>query len=72
LTTQIQAYPQTDLIDPSSKRPSRAWLQYFQNLINFTSAPSATSGGAVLPAKPAGFMNVTVAGKPYKVPYYNV
>jgi hypothetical protein len=42
-------------------------------LLNFTkTAPSATSGGAVLPANPAGFVEITVNGKIVKVPYYNV
>jgi len=42
------------------------------NLLNFTSATSATAGSATLPANPVGFMNVTINGKKYKVPYYNV
>jgi hypothetical protein len=71
MTTQIQGYPQTEFIDQSTKRPQRAWLQYFQNLLNFTSSGTATKGGAILPTAPAGFMNVTVNGKNYKVPYYN-
>jgi len=71
MTTQIKAYPQTELLDQSTQRPSRAWLQYFQNLLNFTSSPTATKGGAILPSAPVGFMNVTVNGQNFKVPYYN-
>jgi hypothetical protein len=42
-------------------------------LLNFTQiSPLANPGGAVLPANPVGFIIVTVNGKPYKVPYYNV
>jgi hypothetical protein len=40
-------------------------------LLNFSSATTATTGAATLPANPVGFINVTVNGKPYKVPYYN-
>jgi hypothetical protein len=25
-----------------------------------------------LPANPVGFINITVNGKPFKVPYYNI
>jgi hypothetical protein len=52
--------------------PTRSWQQYFLNLLNFSSAPNASKGAAVLPSNPAGFINITVQGKPYKVPYYNV
>ena len=55
MTTQIQGYPQTEFIDQSTKRPQRAWLQYFQNLLNFTSSGTATKGGAILPTAPAHF-----------------
>ena len=65
-------YPQTELLDPQTKRPTRAWQQFFLNLLNFTSASTATSGSATLPGAPVGFINITVNGKPYKVPYYNV
>jgi hypothetical protein len=41
------------------------------NLLNFSSATTATAGSATLPANPVGFINVTVNGKPFKVPYYN-
>jgi hypothetical protein len=41
------------------------------NLLNFSSATTATAGSATLPANPVGFIDVTVNGKPYRVPYYN-
>jgi hypothetical protein len=44
----------------------------FFNLLNFSSATSATAGSATLPAAPAGFIEVTVNGESKKVPYYNV
>jgi len=69
---QTNPYPQTEFLDGQTKRPTRAWQQFFLNLLNFTSAPTATTGTATLPAKPVGFINITVNGKPYKVPYYNV
>ena len=65
-------YPQVELIDEQTKRPTRAWQQFFLNILNFTSSTSATKGSANLPAQPQGFINVVVNGKPYKVPYYNV
>ena len=65
-------YPVTPLLDDTTKMPTRAWQQFFLNLLNFSSSSSATNGSAVLPPKPAGFINITVQGKPYKVPYYNV
>ena len=71
-TTQVNPYPQTPLLDDSTKMPTRAWQQFFLNLLNFTSATTATAGSASLPAAPVGFMNVTINGKSYKVPYYNV
>lgn len=70
-TTQNNPYPQTPLLDQTTQMPTRSWQQYFLNLLNFTSAPTATTGTATLPAKPAGFINITVGGKPFKVPYYN-
>jgi hypothetical protein len=70
-TSQIQPYPQTEFLDPVTNRPTRPWQQFFLNLLNFSSASSATAGTASLPGNPAGFINVTVNGKPYKVPYYN-
>ena len=66
------AYPQTPLLDDTTKMPTRAWQQFFLNILNFSSAPSATKGTATLPANPVGFINITVGGKPFKVPYYNV
>jgi hypothetical protein len=65
-------YPQTEFIDDSTKRPTRAWQQFFLNLLNFTSDNTATSGSATLPSNPVGFIYVTVNGQSYKVPYYNV
>jgi len=70
--SQGNQYPVTPLLDDATKMPTRAWQQWFLNLLNFSSSTTATTGTATLPAKPAGFMNVTVGGKPYKVPYYNV
>ena len=70
-TSQIQPYPQTEFLDPATNRPTRPWQQFFLNLLNFSSAASATAGTAVLPSAPVGFLNVTVNGKAYKVPYYN-
>ena len=69
---QTNPYPQTEFLDGQTKRPSRAWQQFFLNLLNFTSSATATTGTATLPAKPVGFINITVNGKPYKVAYYNV
>ena len=71
-TSQTNPYPQTEFLDKQTNRPSRAWQQFFLNLLNFTSSPTATTGTATLPSKPVGFINITVNGKPYKVPYYNV
>jgi hypothetical protein len=68
---QVNPYPQSEFLDAGSKRPTRAWQQFFLNLLNFSSATTATAGAATLPANPVGFINVTVNGKPYKVPYYN-
>jgi hypothetical protein len=68
-STQTNPYPQSDFLD--GNRPSRAWQQFFLNLLNFSSATTATAGSATLPAQPVGFINVTVNGKPFKVPYYN-
>lgn len=70
-TTQTNPYPQTPLLDEQTQMPTRSWQQYFLNLLNFSSATNATPGNAVLPGKPEGFINITVNGKPYKVPYYN-
>jgi hypothetical protein len=68
---QTQPYPQAEFLDKTTNRPTRSWQQWFLNLLNFSSATSATAGSATLPANPVGFINVTVDGKPYKVPYYN-
>jgi hypothetical protein len=43
----------------------------FLNLLNFSSAATATAGSATLPADPEGFIEVTVNGESKKVPYYN-
>lgn len=69
-TTQNNPYPNTALIDDVTKMPTRAWQQFFLNLLNFTSATNATKGTGTLPSNPVGFINITVNGKPYKVPYY--
>lgn len=71
-TSQNNPYPQSEFLDSTTKRPTRAWQQFFLNLLNFSSATTATGGSATLPANPVGFMNVTIDGKKYKVPYYNV
>lgn len=70
-TQQLNPYPQSPLVDENSNRPTRAWQQYFLNLLNFSSSDAASAGSATLPATPAGFMNVTVNGQSFKVPYYN-
>ena len=68
---QVNPYPQSEFLDGTTKRPTRAWQQFFLNLLNFSSATTATAGSGTLPAAPVGFINITVNGKPYKVPYYN-
>ena len=68
---QTQPYPQSEFLDAQTKRPTRAWQQFFINLLNFTSATTATAGSGSLPANPVGFINITVNGVAYKVPYYN-
>ena len=70
--SQGNPYPVTPLLDDNTHMPTRAWQQGFLNLVNFSSSATATKGTATLPTNPAGFMNVTVGGKQYKVPYYNV
>ena len=65
---QTNPYPQAEFLDASSKRPTRPWQQFFLNMLNF----SATTTTPVLPSTPAGYMQVTVNGKQYKVPYYNL
>lgn len=71
-TTQIQPYPQSEFLDVNTKRPTRAWQQFFLNLSNFSSSTTATAGSATLPANPVGFINVTVNGQTFRVPYYNI
>ena len=71
-TSQLQPYPQSEFLDKTTNRPTRAWQQFFLNLLNFSSATTATTGAATLPAQPVGFINITVNGQPFKVPYYNV
>jgi hypothetical protein len=68
---QTQPYPQSEFLDAQTKRPTRAWQQFFINLLNFTSATTATAGSGTLPARPVGFINITVDNVAYKVPYYN-
>lgn len=71
--SQDNPFPQTNFMDEQTKRPTRAWQVWFLNLLNFTRiSPSATAGSAVLPANPVGFVEMTINGKIYKVPYYNV
>lgn len=70
--TTINPLPQTDFLEENTKRPSRAWTQFFLGLLNNTSSPTATAGSATLPANPVGFMNIYVDGKPYRIPYYNL
>ncbi|CAB5212552.1 hypothetical protein UFOVP192_30 [uncultured Caudovirales phage] len=71
--SQDNPYPQTEFLDEGTKRPSRAWQVWFLNLLNFTrTSASASKGSSVLPSNPAGFIEMTVNGKIYKVPYYNV
>lgn len=68
---QVNPYPQSEFLDAGTKRPTRAWQQFFLNLLNFSSATTATAGSGTLPAAPVGFINITVNGQPFKVPYYN-
>ena len=70
-SSQTNPYPQTEFLDAGTKRPTRPWQQFFLNLLNFSSSTTATAGSATLPAAPAGFMNVTINGQQFKVPYYN-
>lgn len=70
-TPQVNPYPQSEFLDGATKRPTRAWQQFFLNIINFSSAPTATAGSGTLPANPVGFINISVNGQPFKVPYYN-
>ena len=68
---QVNPYPQSEFLDGGTKRPTRAWQQFFLNLLNFSSSSTATAGLETLTANPVGFINVTVNGQPFKVPYYN-
>jgi hypothetical protein len=70
-TPQNQRIPTAPMID-QTQRPTRAWQLFFLNLLNFSSATTATAGSATLPAAPEGFIEVTVNGESKKVPYYNV
>lgn len=70
-SSQQNPYPQSEFLDIATKRPTRAWQQFFLNLLNFSSSSTANTGSATLPANPVGFMNVTIEGRQYKVPYYN-
>jgi len=70
--SQGNPYPVTPLLDDSTKMPTRAWQQWFLNLLNFSSSTNATKGTGTLPSNPVGFINITVNGKAFKVPYYNV
>lgn len=69
-TPQNQRLPTSPLVDQTG-RPTRAWQLFLLNLLNFSSAPTATAGSATLPANPAGFIEVTVNGESKKIPYYN-
>ena len=70
---QTNPYPQTPFLDGATQRPARAWQQFFLNLLNFTNATTAntSTSGLTLPANPVGYINITVNGQPFKVPYYN-
>lgn len=71
-SSQTNPYPQSEFLDLQTKRPTRAWQQFFLNLVNFSSSDTATAGSATLPANPVGFIVVTVNGQNFKVPYYNL
>ena len=70
-SSQTNPYPQAEFLDKTTNRPTRAWQQFFLNLLNFSSASTATAGSGSLPAAPVGFINITVNGQQFKVPYYN-
>jgi len=70
-TQQLNPYPQSVFLDGNTQRPTRSWQQFFLNLLNFSSATTATAGSATLPSNPVGFINVTVNGQSFKVPYYS-
>jgi hypothetical protein len=71
-STQQNLQPPAPFLD--GLLPSLSWKQYFLNLTNFSSSNVAntSTSGVTLPANPVGFINVTVNGKQFKVPYYNV
>jgi hypothetical protein len=70
--SQNNPYPQTEFLDGATNRPTRAWQQFFLNILNFVSSGSAAAGAATLPAAPVGFITITVNGQAKKVPYYNL
>ena len=37
-SSQSNPYPQSEFLDSTTKRPTRAWQQFFLNLLNFSSA----------------------------------
>ena len=69
-TPQNQRLPTSPLTD-STGRPTRAWQLFLLNLLNFSSASTATAGSGTLPANPVGFIEVTVNGESKRIPYYN-
>lgn len=70
-TPQNQRLPSSPIIDDSN-RLTRAWQLFLLNLLNFSSASTATAGSAALPANPEGFIEVTVNGESKRIPYYNL
>jgi hypothetical protein len=72
-SSQTNPYPQSPFLNDVTKRPSTAWQQFFLNLVNFSSSSSAntSTSGITVPANPVGYINITVNGQPFKVPYYN-
>jgi hypothetical protein len=36
--SQNNPYPQSEFLDKQTKRPTRAWQQFFLGILNFTSA----------------------------------
>ena len=41
--SQSNSYPNTPVLDEQTKMPTRAWQQYFLNILNFTSATAHTA-----------------------------
>ena len=70
--SQNNPYPQSEFLEKTTNRPTRAWQQFFLGILNFTSASTENKGAANLPSNPVGFINITVNGQPFKVPYYNL